>query len=303
MEKICEKCLFLWLSERAFGAIKATERGYSIDRIYKEISGRMIVIRNILLKISCVSPWLCSWKKKIKSYETVIMNASAITVPVARYILRKKPDMRIIAWYRNPVVKSINPDEFTRHNCEVWSFDEADCAKYGMQYNTQYYYNDIQQKESPIKFDILFIGTDKGRTEKLLEFKEIFDHAGISNYFHITAGKRNVNENYRYLFKDVIPYTKIIEYIFESKAILDFVAKKQSGLTLRPLESIFFQKKLITNDSTMRQRDFYCMENIFILGEDPIENLKEFINSPYKPIDKDIVNRYDFDSWMQRFFE
>ena len=50
------------------------------------------------------------------------------------------------------------------------------------------------------------------------------------------------------------------------------------------------------------RRDFYCKDNIFIIGKDDINDLAEFINRPYKEVDSEIVDQYDFSSWLNRFF-
>ncbi|MDK2934960.1 MAG: hypothetical protein PWP27_2770 [Clostridiales bacterium] len=197
---------------------------------------------------------------------------------MVKFIRRKNPDVRIIVWYWNPVDKCVGLDQFSDVDCEIWSFDEEDCARYGLKYNTQYYFNNVSLKTIQDKFDVFFVGGDKGRIKDLVDIKQKFDNLGISSYFHITPTGRK-HEVYKEIYKERISYTKVLDYISESKAILDYISEKQSGLTLRPLEALFFRKKLITNDKTIVNRDFYRKENIFILGKDDIENLPQFLNT------------------------
>ena len=89
--------------------------------------------------------------------------------------------------------------------------------------------------------------------------------------------------------------------IAESKCILDYNQEGQVGLSLRPMEALFLERKLITNNTDIKNYDFYNHDNIFILGEDNINEIKEFINKPYKKIDQDIIDYYDFDQWLNRF--
>ena len=49
--------------------------------------------------------------------------------------------------------------------------------------------------------------------------------------------------------------------------------------------------------------NFYRSENIFIYGEDKIENLANFIDTPYAEVEEEIVKYYDFDNWILRFFK
>lgn len=87
-----------------------------------------------------------------------------------------------------------------------------------------------------------------------------------------------------------------------SRAILDIVKEGQVGITKRPMEAILFNKKLITNNKAIEKYDFYCPENIFILGKDSLNNLKTFIHTPYKTLPKQIVEQYIFENWFDTFF-
>ena len=85
--------------------------------------------------------------------------------------------------------------------------------------------------------------------------------------------------------------------------IFDYLQDDQTGLSLRPFESIFFNKKLITNNSNIKNYDFYRKENIFILNYDDISMLKSFVDSDYLELPKNIIDNYDFQSWSNRFFD
>ena len=67
------------------------------------------------------------------------------------------------------------------------------------------------------------------------------------------------------------------------------------------MEALFFEKKLITNNKDIKNYDFYNPSNIFILGENNIEDIKEFINKPYEKVEQKIIDYYDFEQWLSRF--
>ena len=298
-----EKCLILWLNNKEFHAIKSAMRGVNVAQVYKQAPTILRAIRRIQIELNIpfISFWISSWKRELKNYDTIITHASKITVPVVKYIKRKKPNMRIIVWYWNPVDKMVRESLYPDGICEKWSFDEMDCKKYGLNYNTQYYFDDIYLPNNKIEFDILFVGGDKGRIESLINIQESFKDLGISTYFHITETKKPIKK-YKDIYKERISYEKILNYISKSRAILDYVSEKQTGLTIRPLEALFFKKKLITNDRLIINRDFYIKENIFVLGEEDYKDLPTFLQSEFKTIDQDIVNRYDFSNWIERFY-
>lgn len=74
------------------------------------------------------------------------------------------------------------------------------------------------------------------------------------------------------------------------------------GLTLRPMEALFFGRKLITTNKDIKNYDFYCPENIFILDEQPDEDIRAFLNAPMKKIPFDIVSGYTAERWLNGFF-
>lgn len=76
-----------------------------------------------------------------------------------------------------------------------------------------------------------------------------------------------------------------------------------NGITLRVLESLFFEKKLITNNINIINCEFYNKNNIFIINKDNLDDLNDFLKSEYKKIDKKIINYFDYESWLNRFFE
>lgn len=63
---------------------------------------------------------------------------------------------------------------------------------------------------------------------------------------------------------------------------------------------MFFNKKLITNNQTIREFDFYDPKNIYILG-DKRENLIKFILENDANWNSDILHKYSFADWLNNF--
>lgn len=296
------KILFLWLSDKEFHAVNARKRGVSVEQVYKQHPLFLRAIRrvHIELKLPYIKSWIGPWKNNLTKYDLIIIHASTITPPVVKYIRKKEPNIRIIVWYWNPVDKSVRLDEFKGLGVEIWSFDEEDCNKYSLLHNNQYYFNNVELPVSEESIDVFFVGGDKGRIEDLVQLQNYLNKKKINNYFHITKTGKG-NPKYKNDYKERISYNEVLKYISSSKAIVDYVSEKQSGLTLRPLEALFFDKKLITNDKTIINRDFYSKNNIFILGIDDMDSINKFLEEPYEIIDKAIVEKYDFNNWLCNF--
>lgn len=306
------KTLFLWLNDQDFHAANSNRRGVRVERIYKKCSLVMKGIRRlqIICRVPGISIWLNEWKNSLREYDTVIIHASVLAPPVVQYIRKKNKNVRIIVWYWNPVDKCVSPHRFANCNSEIWSFDEQDCVKYNLKYNTQYHFDDIDLNISEIKYDVFFVGGDKGRIHDLLKFQNEIEQINVSSYFHITPSSAYFHmatisrkKEFSEYYKQRISYKEVLDYISESKAILDYVSERQIGLTLRPLEALFFRKKLITNDRSIIDRDFYNKKNVFVIGKDDIKELSLFISSPFIEVEKKIYDKYDFKEWLNRFYE
>lgn len=236
--------------------------------------------------------WLRDWKHDLEKYDTVIIHASERTNRLPRYIHSKHPSMRIIYWYWNPVNEKTLPDMTKGDNIEYWSFDKADCRKYDMHYNVQYYCEgDAAYTTNDAKYDVYFIGHDKGRLKLLTDMKALLQNKGLHVRYDVV--KRP---------SEYIPYREVQARLCASKAILEINQAGQSGMTLRAMEALFFHKKLITNNEMIVKEDFYNRNNIFVLGKDNLNEINDFLAKPYDASADEFRDRHTIDAWFANFF-
>lgn len=264
--------------------------------------------------------WYGDWKQKIKNYDVIIIFDGLREKDIITYIHKINPSARIIIYYINkfkPGAKN-DPKKFKDLPCELWSFDKGDCEKEQMQFNP-FCYDEISVNEENRHafnnknmgvelYDAFFIGVDKNRLATLIELNKLLEKFQYQTKIIVRKDK---NKTYHDLPKEekiiltdsTMAYKDVIKLIHQSKSIIEIQAKGQTGLTLRAMESIFFKKKLITNNYDILNYDFYKKENIFLWGYDSKRRLETFLLTPYKPIDEDIVQRYTWEAWLERFFE
>jgi len=233
-----------------------------------------------------------NWKKEVNDYDTFILGENCYNVKFTNYIRKHNKDARIIVFFWNCVGNLYKHILDDKNVDEFWSYDKNDVEKYNMKYNTQLYSKNVKLPKKKIVTDIFFCGRDKGRMDVLNQLKDEFDKRNIKSKLIMIKKE-----------KEFIGYEKYLGYIAESKAILDLFSRNQIGLSLRCMEALFFEKKLITNNLDIVNYEFYNPNNIFIIGKDDINNINDFLNSDYKKIDKDIVLYYDFENWLERFSE
>ena len=81
----------------------------------------------------------------------------------------------------------------------------------------------------------------------------------------------------------------------------DRYSAKWTMWSWRALEAMFYRKKLITNFKDIKEYDFYKKDNIFIIGEDDLNNIKNFVNTGYVDIPENIIKKYTIDGWIENF--
>lgn len=235
--------------------------------------------------------FFAKWTHELEKYDDVIIFDNAYARSITKFIKKRYPEKKVILWYWNSLAEygGRNMADGDRYVDEVWTYSKYDTKKYGFCYNTQFYSKLVEVEKNGF-YDILFVGRDKGRNGKIDRLKTELASRGLKVKF-ITIKRE----------QDLIPYSQYLKEIGNSKCILDLGAYGHSGLSLRPMETLFLKRKLITDNDDIVNYDFYRPENIFIIGKDDIGKLKGFIESPYKEIDKKMVDYYEFDNWLKRF--
>ena len=248
------------------------DRGYKANVLFKKINKPLRAIRRLCLMNNLVGTksWLNNWFNNLNEYKAIIIHMSYLTRYLPFYINKKYPDLKIICWYWNTIDDKTLPIKTEIKNIEYYSFDKNDCEKYGLKYNIQYYCEPKQLVKDNIDDDIYFVGRSKGREEKIESFKE---HALKENLKCKFVVINNSNE--------LLPYSSIKKELLKTKAVLEINKKNQVGFTLRALESLFYEIKLITDNKEIKNSPIYCKDNVFIIDEDDYDDLYDFINKPY----------------------
>lgn len=267
--------------------IKEMQKYYSFNFDFLKILSLKLMKKSkfsLLFKLC-----LGKWKKTINNYDMVILFDDEYDIEISRYIRRKNKKIKIILWYWNPVSSYVNGAHETDCVDEIWTYNKFDAEKYNFKYNTQFYIKENLENKK-MKYDIVFCGKNKGREDNILNVQKEIEKENLICYFKIVNSK-----------KDYISYKDYLDLILSSKCILDYNNEEIAPLTLRPLEALFYNKKLVTNNKDIKNYDFYNSNNIFILGEDKLENLKDFLDREYVEIDKEIIENYSYNKWIQRF--
>lgn len=289
-------------------AANAKADNVDIESIYRlehtGIPWKLMALHIQKLNLPGQSIWYGSWKKRLNEYDTIIVFGCHFNWNVLDYIKKHNPNARIIAWFWDTVSKKYWLPEKYYSMVEVWSFDPVDCEKYNMHKNTQFYvYTPLANKEAD--HDVLYVGRDKGRVSRIGKMCEAINNAGltVNQYIVATYEKSKDAADNLEIHNKPLEYLEYLQLLDKVNCVLDVPKPEQNGLTLRVLESIMHNKKLITTNKNVVNEPFYNPNNMFIWDEPTKEELVEFFSKPYEPVNKEIRDYYLFKNWLNRFNE
>ena len=242
------------------------------------------------------------YNPRIKTIESkvIIINDPLITPGLVSYVTELFPDRKIYLVYENRAANTLDPDKVKNPSVIKVTYDETDSERYGMHYLAGCY-QDIYRLENPKRdlYDVVYVGRDKGRGEKLLELEQEFKKLGLKTYFHICGDRRVINKHKRY-YKPLLDYTEYLALISRSKAILNIMPEGQRALTLRDFEVVSNGIKGITNSQWIQSFELYDPSRFFILGLDDLEQLPAFLETPFKPISEEELHQFSGDVYMEK---
>lgn len=176
---------------------------------------------------------------------------------------------------------------------------------------TNFYFDHIERVHSippanAKERSLFYIGTyEPERMPAVMQLLTFLSQHHIKHQFILLFNNRNDADPYKdgagfeILFKNM-PYDDMIDHVQKHDVIIDFQNRVHKGLSFRVFESLYFQKKLITDNEEIAKYEFYDPANIFIMNSTNLPDLIPFMQGNYKKIDPLIVEKYSFSSWIKR---
>lgn len=229
----------------------------------------------------------------------IIVSDTLVTREYLEWLHKKFPSAQLNFTYGNMVGKSrhLLPDQIPSYY-RIWTYDGYDSEKYRLRLvSSGAYYKSFVIPKQQTEYDVIYVGADKGRGEYILELERKMNSLGLKTKFVIVAnGRLSKRKSY---YKKFMPYDEIVNLISRSKSVLNVALENQKGITIRDMESMFFDVKLLTTNKNIVNTDIYHPNNVYVIDGLNIDNLQEFMALPHTPLSDDIKNRYTFDNYIE----
>lgn len=216
---------------------------------------------------------------------------------------------------------SINNYEYVVEKSQLFnktfSFDKEDCKRYNFEFRPLFYdekYLEIAKNPQQILYDICFIGTVHSDRLKILEliknklgnnyrfYYYLFIPSKLLYYFKKIYIKEFRDKKINYFKFNSLKKQDVIDNIAKSRIIIDIEHPGQTGLTMRTIEMLGAGRKIITTNQSIKDYDFYCEENIYIIDRNNIEIADKFLKCDFKKIDEEILTYYSLKGFLNQIF-
>lgn len=245
------------------------------------------------------------WLEECKGANTIILfdtfaHYATYCYEIENYVGK---DVRLILYLLNPAFFSEDYKKLSTR-WEIWTFMKEDAIKNGFKYGATFYNPQLAQNcfdkdsQTATDCDLLFVGTDKGRKNFLLNLKSQLEKYKIVCNFKIVDNFRSL---YSRKYSREISYKYLCRLNKRTSAILDVVQEGQTGLTLRIMEGLLFDKKIVTTNAAIRMdKDFKDNPNIYVITKDNIKELYTFLKKPMVEYPNNLKAKYSFTNWLKR---
>ncbi|MBQ6794550.1 MAG: hypothetical protein IJO83_00225 [Clostridia bacterium] len=307
-----KKTLVLFTTDDAyyFGRIKS-ENLY-VDGLFKDCNSVEKFVLKVLRKLSLpFTKWFYrSWYKKLNGFDKIVVFDTPFhsDLKLLDNIAKKAPNIEKYFYSWNTILNEARyakeREAADRNGFKFFCYDHGSCEKYDLNFNTIMYDNSLQLSSiEKVEYDALFLGYLKDRKQKILELYNLLKDASLNPRFIIVSSNpedESLPFEFRTGYVNYYDYLKMLE---NSGSILDIAQKGQDGFSMRVMEAIFFNKKLISSNVALYGADFYNPNNILIIDSDNVDcnEIKEFFEKPFVPYSEATRKYYSIEAWADRF--
>lgn len=250
-----------------------------------------------------------------KDYDYILISqAEATPLYFIEQIKKKQTTARMVLLLWDSIANKINTVEKIPYFDEVFSFDRKDCDSHNLTFRPLFYddgYEKIATEKVEMTIDLFFVGTvHSDRYSLLKRVREQFEANSLNVFYYLYFPSKVIYYVKKLSTKELtgskieefsfvgLPSDKLVTILKSSKTVIDIQHPLQTGLTMRTIEMLGANRKMITTNQDVMHYDFYNSANICVINrENPIIPI-EFMESSYIPVKDEIKQRYSINYFI-----
>lgn len=302
-----------------------SEKGAVVDFYDERPSNTPLTKALIRINRNLIAPYINKYHESIvkstaeRNYDYVfVLKGESISRSTIEKLKELHANAKFIYYSWDSIVNSSQVINYLDYFDKVLTFDPNDSKNYNVGFLPLFYISDYKKiADLPTNkdIDLLFVGTVHGNRYALV--KNIVDlllKLGKVSYVWMYFPAKFLywinkfrNPDFRNASKTEFKFTPLrkddlISLVARSKVVLDMPHYRQTGLTMRTIETLGAKRKLITTNMDIINYDFYDENNILIIDPNNPKVPIDFINTPFKEIHKEIYDKYSLSSWIDEIF-
>ena len=288
----------------------------------KDIAEENFFFKFISRKFSALRPFLSLvFERNISKIidannisKVLIIRGEGLTYSSLKKLCEKYPTIEFVSYYWDSLSNMPNDSLKKAKLCrKAYTFDHKDFENNkSLSYMPLFYLKEKNSSEEVI-YDVLFVGTAHSDRYKLIKkFKKKYsDKLKIYCYLYL---ENKMLYFFRKLFLGMYPGSHISEFNFtplkdktiselinKSKAIIDINRPDQSGSTIRSIQVLSKNKKLLTTNINLSKEHFYVKENIYFIDRANMDFNLSFLDSKFK-INTQIKDQF-VNNWLEELLK
>ncbi|AZL83579.1 lipopolysaccharide biosynthesis protein [Aliivibrio salmonicida] len=203
----------------------------------------------------------------------------------------------------------------------VFSFDPTDrISGVDIRFLALFYNNNFKSIERDklvtTQYAVSFIGTVHSDRVKLAKsIMKQFKDRGFNtfSFFYCSSKllfilKKMFTREFDFISYNEVSFSSMskleIKNVFiNSSAVIDIQHPDQTGLTMRSIEMLGLNKKLIMTNADIKNYAFYSESNVLVIDRDAPVISERFMSSIYLKPEQEIYDKYSLQSWICTLFD
>jgi hypothetical protein len=201
-----------------------------------------------------------------------LLNPEALPLSFLEVCKLRWPKAYYVMYMWDSVKNRKHTLDFLPYCDRVFTFDRSDAEAYGFKFKPLFYldaYRGVRDNPGADEYDLCFMGTaHSDRYGIAREVRDWCEERGLRCFFYFYIQGLSLYWFNKLKSKGVMPslaevsfekmsFADIVRVVGASRAVLDIQHPRQTGLTMRTLETLGAGKKLVTTNVQVKEYEFY----------------------------------------------